>query len=323
MNSKSILWFPETSINTNLNRSKRFFVFLSAGILSGAFGGLAAGGITSALNGAHGIPGWRWLFLVEGVATVGTSLIPPFFLLDFPGTSKWLSPAERMLAEARLTRHGVTTKKTTGGHISTALRSLGKAASNWRLWLITFGFMTIPGSLSIVYFYPALVKGLGYSSRDAQYMTAPLYLVALFVALPVCWYVDRHPERRGIFASGTMLFGCLFSALTAGVHAYAPRYVFLCLMNSAMWTSNALGLSFAAASLAGVDMEVRAISLAIMNACGGTAQLYGSALFPAEQGPAYLVGFSTIAATLAFGSACYMSAHFLFRRSPFTKSSAL
>lgn len=153
-------------------------------------------------------------------------------------------------------------------------------------------------------------------------MTAPLYLVALFVALPVCWFADRHPEYRAVIAAVVMMVGCLFSALTAGIHNFVARYIFLCFINSAIWTANALGLSFATTSLASVDTEVRAISLAVMNGLGGLAQLYGSAVFPASDAPKYTVGFSTFAATFFFGGAMYLTAHFLFRRHPFKSSSA-
>ena len=44
-------------------QSKRFAIYYSASILSGAFGGLLAGAITKNLEGAHGIRGWRWLFV--------------------------------------------------------------------------------------------------------------------------------------------------------------------------------------------------------------------------------------------------------------------
>jgi hypothetical protein len=34
-----------------------------------------AGAIISRLDGAHGIAGWRWLFLVEGVMTVFSGFV--------------------------------------------------------------------------------------------------------------------------------------------------------------------------------------------------------------------------------------------------------
>lgn len=42
-------------------QSKRFAVYISAAVLSGAFGGIIAGAITEGLEGVHGLRGWRWL----------------------------------------------------------------------------------------------------------------------------------------------------------------------------------------------------------------------------------------------------------------------
>lgn len=52
-------------------QAKRFSVFYSAAVLSGAFGGIVSGAITGSLDGAHGIAGWRWLFVS------GHSAFPP------------------------------------------------------------------------------------------------------------------------------------------------------------------------------------------------------------------------------------------------------
>ena len=66
-----------------------------------------------------------------------------------------------------------------------------------------------------------------------------------------------------------------------------------------------------------LDPETRAISLAFVNGMGNLAQIYGSYLFPAEDAPKYLKGFGAYAGLLAFGGGIYVTAFFLFRRSPF------
>jgi hypothetical protein len=45
-------------------------VLYSGSLLSGAFSGLIAAGITDGLNGARGLSAWRWLFIIEGALTV-------------------------------------------------------------------------------------------------------------------------------------------------------------------------------------------------------------------------------------------------------------
>jgi hypothetical protein len=148
------------------SRSKRFITFLSAAIVSGAFGSIVSGAITSSIDGARGIAGWRWLFLVEGVATCVGALIAPYFLLDYPATSKRLTPEQRLLASARLRDDGVTAP----GHEDRIghMRAFTTAVLNWRVWLLAIAYMTIIASLSLSYFYPTLINGLGYTSTTAQ-----------------------------------------------------------------------------------------------------------------------------------------------------------
>lgn len=127
-------------------QSKRFGVYISAAILSGAFGGLIAGAIDSNLDGAHGIAGWRWLFIVEGAACTGWSMVSYFLLLDFPENSSRLSARERELAIMRLQ---YATNNTTVGTEEEKLGmglALKKSFMNWRTWLFAVGYMAIVGS---------------------------------------------------------------------------------------------------------------------------------------------------------------------------------
>jgi MFS family permease len=50
--------------------SHRFACFYTASLVSGAFGGLLAGGLIEGMEGLGGIRGWKWLFMIEGAATV-------------------------------------------------------------------------------------------------------------------------------------------------------------------------------------------------------------------------------------------------------------
>lgn len=121
-------------------QSKRFGVFISAAVLSGAFGGLIAAGIVDGLEGVHGIRGWRWLFIIEGAATVGFAIISLFLLPDFPATSRRLSERERQVAVARLATDNVTAATANSEHLSN-LDACKVACRDWRTWAFVIGYM--------------------------------------------------------------------------------------------------------------------------------------------------------------------------------------
>lgn len=148
-------------------------------------------------------------------------------------------------------------------------------------------------------------------------MTVPLYVAAFAIAVPTAIFADRVHAFRPILCAVALLLGALFCALSAGIYAYIPRYVFLVFINSMIWTANPLALSYASVSMGPLDPETRAISLAFVNGLGNLAQVYGSYLFPTEDRPKYLKGFGAYAGLLALGAGIYVSAYFLLRKSPF------
>lgn len=50
--------------------SHRIAWFYAGSSLANAFGGLIGAGVLGNLDGSHGIAGWRWLFIIEGVITL-------------------------------------------------------------------------------------------------------------------------------------------------------------------------------------------------------------------------------------------------------------
>ncbi len=54
------------------------------------------------MAGVAGYNGWRWIFIIEGLATVVLAAVAKFFIVDWPETSKFLTVKERQLLLRRL-----------------------------------------------------------------------------------------------------------------------------------------------------------------------------------------------------------------------------
>jgi MFS family permease len=80
----------------------RTAVLYSGALISGAFSGLISAGVKHGMDGARGLRAWRWLFIIEGAATVVVAFSCYFILPNFPRTTSWLTEEERALAAWRL-----------------------------------------------------------------------------------------------------------------------------------------------------------------------------------------------------------------------------
>lgn len=57
------------------------------------------------MDGIGGYSGWRWIFIIEGLATIVCSTISKFFIVDWPETAKFLTSEERRLLIRRLNQN--------------------------------------------------------------------------------------------------------------------------------------------------------------------------------------------------------------------------
>jgi MFS transporter, ACS family, pantothenate transporter len=67
-------------------------------------GGFIQAGIFSSMNGKHGLTGWRWLFIIDGVITLPVAIYGFLFFPDTPQTTTafYITDAEKALAIARV-----------------------------------------------------------------------------------------------------------------------------------------------------------------------------------------------------------------------------
>lgn len=54
------------------------------------------------MDGVAGYSGWRWIFILEGLATIVVAVIAKFIVVDWPETATFLAEDERALLLRRL-----------------------------------------------------------------------------------------------------------------------------------------------------------------------------------------------------------------------------
>jgi sugar phosphate permease len=79
----------------------RSAIFFSAAAIAGSFGGLLAWSI-SQMDGVGGKPGWAWIFILEGLATILIGIASTWMVHDFPDEANFLSAEDRVRVYHRL-----------------------------------------------------------------------------------------------------------------------------------------------------------------------------------------------------------------------------
>jgi len=90
------------------------------------------------------------------------------------------------------------------------------------------------------------------------------------------YFSDKIPGWRGLVIAAWLTFSLACSIAVCVVYDYTARYALLVLMAAGLWASNGGTLAYASSAFAGMNPEARGVSLALVNALGNLAQIYGS-----------------------------------------------
>lgn len=217
-------------------------IFFSAAAFSGSFGGLLAAAIAN-LDGLGGRPGWAWIFIIEGVITVGFGLLSFIFVHDFPDTATFLSEQDR----ARVIRRLKMDKQSSAEHEEFKMEYFWAAIKDYKMWLGMFIYMGADMPLyAFSLFLPTIVAEMGYKTTRAQLLSVPPYACAAVLTIVVGLAADRT-KRRGIYNIFTSLLGVIGFAMQLGSQnphiKYAGTFlgalgIYPCIANTISWVSN-------------------------------------------------------------------------------------
>jgi MFS transporter, ACS family, tartrate transporter len=192
------LWYPAA------HRARAIAAFMSAVPVTGLIGGPLSGALLE-LDGLHGLAGWQWLFLLEGLPAVilGTSVL--FYLKDRPETTQWLTPAERdwLVGTLAAERKACELRP----NIRVALTDL-------TIWKLGFIFLLVAaGFYGYSFWAPLLIKSLtGLSNFKVGLVLGAISAVTILGMLLNGYHSDQTGERAihtavPLFVMGVGLIG--------------------------------------------------------------------------------------------------------------------
>lgn len=213
-----------------------------ASALSGAFGGLIAWGILY-MDGVAGWPGWRWLYVLEGIITLLWAVCCIFLVPKDYSTAYFLNDAEKAIMRQRAER----TAAYSGGDGHYAKSDIKEAAKDVKSWL--HGIIQI-AVVTILYgfgtFLPIIIKnGFNYSTEQAQYLVIPVNIWGAVVYAIGAYLSDRYTSRFLplviIAPFGIAGYAILLTDVSVGVKYFATYLIatacFLCTGGNITWLS--------------------------------------------------------------------------------------
>ncbi|KAI0188599.1 major facilitator superfamily domain-containing protein [Xylaria flabelliformis] len=269
-------------------RQYRVALFFSAASLAGAFGGILAYGI-GRLKGVVWANGWRWIFILEGIATVLIATAAYWFVHNYPDTSKFLNNEEREFVRLRLATDCDATheEKFSWAAVQNALRDP-------KCWLYGLAFHTMSLPLyTLSLFLPTIITNLGYTAATAQLLTVPPYAFAFGTTVAVAVLSERL-AKRAVFIAGSAVFAAIgYSILLGNTNPVARpgvSYVAVFFAAGGIYPATALVLSWPTINVSG--QTKRAIATAMQISIGNIGAVLGTQLYRSHDGPRFIVGHS-------------------------------
>jgi MFS family permease len=226
-------WYPS-------HRRGRIIALLISGVaISGLIGAPLSGAILSFTDGAAGLAGWQWMFLLEGVPAIVLSFLVFRILADKPDDATWLTPQEKTCVRLALANDAERTAQT---H-----HYFGAALRDFRVYaLCCIYFTTASGAYLISFWLPTLIKkltiGSGIAPWQLGFIIAIPYLCAAVSMVLMAAHSDRTGERRwhivlsGLVGVAALLLTTQVSSLFAAVALFSVATSAILSMSPLFWT---------------------------------------------------------------------------------------
>lgn len=186
--------------------------------LANCFASALAYGLTHAHSS---VEPWRLLLLVEGAPTILIAPVVFFFLPDSPDSAKFLSQEQRTHSVERMQTRDRTRKN------AIHWKQFFAGIKDYRNIVHTMiHFMCNYSFAGLSNFLPTIVNEMGYSSINAQGLTAPVYFAGFLCCIAAAFVSDKFQTRGFVimFCATMGAIGYLLLAIIEDTSKTHVRY---------------------------------------------------------------------------------------------------
>lgn len=172
-------------------QARAFALFMTALAASNIIGAPLSTWIMDTISWA-GMPGWRWMFILEGIPAIIIGIITYYYLTDRPQEAKWLTKEEKEWLIQEI-RHENEQKVGSKHH------SARDVLTNPQVWRLSFIYLTLViGLYGIGFWMPTIIKSFSSILTNTQ---VGLITMIPYIAAGICMILwarrsDRSGERR-------------------------------------------------------------------------------------------------------------------------------
>jgi hypothetical protein len=146
---------------------------------------------------------------------------------------------------------------------------------------------------------PTIIKDIGYSSIQAQGLSAPPYLASYFICIASSFLSDKV-KNRSYFLSALSTIGAIGYLVQALIKTSSVRYFATYLICVGVFPAVALTFTWVTDNQGSASK--RGGGLIIFGMVGQAGSIAGSRFFPKEEGPFYVKGMAISAGLLFFAA---------------------
>jgi len=256
---------------TRRELTKRNAILFCGNLISNAFSSLVGAGVLSNMEGTLGHRAWRWLYWIEGAATMFIAVVAVFILPDLPHNTKGFSEEERAVAVLRMTED--VGEADVDSESQSVFAGLVMAVKDTKIYIMMFTFTAYVVGLSFNAFFPTLTGTLGFAYIPTLLMSAPPWVFSCLVSLINAWHADRCEERFWHIV-GPIFGGMIGFVISMSTENVAARYVALFLQASA-YAGFIVFYSWISSSFPRPPAK-RAVAIAMINAFSQLGNIAGS-----------------------------------------------